>query len=144
MITRFQATNYACLKDVSLTLTPLHALVGPNDSGKTTLLNAILEAVLIVMGQTTTRASEFPSEFLGKSPHGIQQLLCEIPGGYSVHLVRGAGEALPGVRASQETQCGCLAADPRRHAASGLLAVQGVPRRIPALPGWRLFAIHPR
>jgi predicted ATPase len=86
MITRFQATNYACLKDVSLTLTPLHALVGPNDSGKTTLLNAIFEAVLLTMGSSTTRASELPSELSQKSPHGLRELVCEIPDGRFVRV----------------------------------------------------------
>jgi energy-coupling factor transporter ATP-binding protein EcfA2 len=33
--------NYGCAQDVRLTLSPLHALIGPNDSGKTTILRAI-------------------------------------------------------------------------------------------------------
>ncbi len=33
--------NYGCIQDASLTLSPLHALIGPNDSGKTTILRAI-------------------------------------------------------------------------------------------------------
>jgi predicted ATPase len=41
VITRFQAKGFRCLKDVDLPLTRLHALIGPNDSGKTTLLHAI-------------------------------------------------------------------------------------------------------
>lgn len=35
--------NYRCVKKVDLHLTPLHALIGPNDSGKSTLLQAIWE-----------------------------------------------------------------------------------------------------
>jgi ABC-type branched-subunit amino acid transport system ATPase component len=33
--------KHGCLKDVRCTLTPLHAFIGPNDSGKSTLLRAV-------------------------------------------------------------------------------------------------------
>ena len=43
MIHRFEAVNYRCLKKVVIdNLTPLHAFVGPNDSGKSTILRAML------------------------------------------------------------------------------------------------------
>jgi predicted ATPase len=35
-----EASNYGCLTDVKLDLTRLHALIGPNDSGKSTILSA--------------------------------------------------------------------------------------------------------
>ena len=41
MITRFRAANYKALHDVSLDLTPMHVLIGPNDSGKTSILEAL-------------------------------------------------------------------------------------------------------
>lgn len=41
MITHFRVQNYKALRDVSLELTPLHLLIGPNDSGKTSILEAI-------------------------------------------------------------------------------------------------------
>lgn len=41
MITRFRVQNYKALKDVSLDLTPVHVLIGPNDSGKTSILEAM-------------------------------------------------------------------------------------------------------
>ncbi len=41
MITAFHAKNYGCLLDVTAQLTPLHAFIGPNDSGKSTLLNGL-------------------------------------------------------------------------------------------------------
>jgi predicted ATPase len=41
MITRFGVQNYKALRDIALELTPIHALIGPNDSGKTSILNAI-------------------------------------------------------------------------------------------------------
>lgn len=41
MITRFRVQNYKALRDVTLDLTPIHVLIGPNDSGKTSILEAI-------------------------------------------------------------------------------------------------------
>jgi predicted ATPase len=41
MITRFRVKNYKALRDVELRLTPLHVLIGPNDSGKTSILEAL-------------------------------------------------------------------------------------------------------
>lgn len=41
MITRFRVQNYKALRDVTLHLTPIHVLIGPNDTGKTSILEAI-------------------------------------------------------------------------------------------------------
>jgi energy-coupling factor transporter ATP-binding protein EcfA2 len=41
MIKQFRVQNYKALRDVRLDLTPLHALIGPNDSGKTSVLEAL-------------------------------------------------------------------------------------------------------
>jgi ABC-type branched-subunit amino acid transport system ATPase component len=41
MITQFHVQNYKALKDVTLDLTPIHVLIGPNDSGKTSLIEAL-------------------------------------------------------------------------------------------------------
>ena len=41
MITRLKIIGYKCLREVDLRLTPLCVLVGPNDSGKTSLLEAL-------------------------------------------------------------------------------------------------------
>ena len=41
MITRFRVQNYKALRDVTLDLTPVHVLIGPNDSGKTSILEAM-------------------------------------------------------------------------------------------------------
>jgi energy-coupling factor transporter ATP-binding protein EcfA2 len=41
MITRFQVQNYKALRDVTLDLTPMHVLIGPNDTGKTSILEAL-------------------------------------------------------------------------------------------------------
>jgi len=40
-IEQVRIQEYGCLRDVSLNLTPLHALIGPNDSGKSTVLMAL-------------------------------------------------------------------------------------------------------
>ena len=41
MIKRFRVQNYKALRDVTVDLTPIHVLIGPNDSGKTSILEAI-------------------------------------------------------------------------------------------------------
>ena len=41
MIRRIHIQNYKALRDVTLDLTPFHVLIGPNDSGKTSILEAI-------------------------------------------------------------------------------------------------------
>ncbi len=45
MLSHFSVKNYKCLADVSLPLTPIHVLIGQNDTGKTSLLEAIHVAV---------------------------------------------------------------------------------------------------
>lgn len=60
-IERIRVRDFGCIKEVMFPLTPLHALIGPNDSGKSTLLEAF--AVF------TTRRVESESEvtvFLGE------------------------------------------------------------------------------
>ena len=41
MLTKFKAQNYGCLKNVEVDLAPVHAFIGPNDSGKSTILHAV-------------------------------------------------------------------------------------------------------
>jgi predicted ATPase len=41
MIKQFRVQNYKALRDVTLELTPLHVLIGPNDSGKSSILEAV-------------------------------------------------------------------------------------------------------
>jgi hypothetical protein len=47
IITELQVENYGCIKKQTFALSPLHAFVGPNDSGKSTILHA-LETLLVV------------------------------------------------------------------------------------------------
>ena len=51
MITTFRVQNYKALRDVTLELTPLHVLIGPNDSGKTSLLEALRAYSRVTSGQ---------------------------------------------------------------------------------------------
>jgi predicted ATPase len=41
-LSRFGVTNYKCLGDIDIPLTPIHVLIGENDAGKTSLLEAML------------------------------------------------------------------------------------------------------
>lgn len=41
MITRLRIKNFKSLRDVEVNLTPIHVLIGPNDSGKTSILDAL-------------------------------------------------------------------------------------------------------
>jgi predicted ATPase len=41
MITKLKVKNFKALRDVEIDLTPIHVLIGPNDSGKTSILDAL-------------------------------------------------------------------------------------------------------
>ena len=41
MIKRLRVRNFKALRDVTVDLTPIHVLIGPNDSGKTSILDAL-------------------------------------------------------------------------------------------------------
>ncbi len=41
MIKRLHVKNFKALRDVEIDLTPIHALIGPNDAGKTSILQAL-------------------------------------------------------------------------------------------------------
>jgi energy-coupling factor transporter ATP-binding protein EcfA2 len=57
MIHSFRARNYGCLLDVTASLTPLHAFIGPNDSGKSTLLHA-MRTIVQLAGSRFSRAAD--------------------------------------------------------------------------------------
>ena len=89
-IRAFHAKNYGCLRDVHVTLgTRLHAFVGPNDSGKSTLLRGI-RAVLQFAGDsyslTKTKSWEpfdpFPWQHAQTgSATTMSAIECEVVGG---------------------------------------------------------------
>ena len=55
-IERLKVREMGCLKDVDVALTPLHAFIGPNDSGKSTLLRAVEVALLHVPNTRSVKA----------------------------------------------------------------------------------------
>lgn len=50
VLDRITISDFGCIRDLDLTLTPIHALIGPNDTGKSTVLRAIHRA-LVQSGQ---------------------------------------------------------------------------------------------
>jgi len=64
MIAQFEVKNYKALQDVSVKLTPFHAVVGQNDAGKTSLLEAIHACCQASQGLPP--AEWFPKPWVGK------------------------------------------------------------------------------
>jgi predicted ATPase len=62
MMTHFHVKNYKCLADVSLPLTSLHVIIGQNDSGKTSLLEAMLALHRTTEGSLS---DAFPGKWTG-------------------------------------------------------------------------------
>jgi len=58
---RVRVQNFRCLRDVQLSLSPMHALIGPNDSGKSTILQAVQTAL------------QFASSTFRRDPSGVMQ-----------------------------------------------------------------------
>ncbi|WP_437720593.1 AAA family ATPase [Sorangium sp. So ce861] len=93
MIHTFHARNYGCLVDTEATLTPLHAFIGPNDSGKSTLLHGMRTVVQFAGSRfqqdDERRWTPFdpyfpaqpPSHEPPRDPHGIL-LECGVDGGW--------------------------------------------------------------
>jgi hypothetical protein len=64
LIKRFRVQNYKALRDVTLELTPIHVLIGPNDSGKTSLLEAMAALIEATRAQSLVQA--FPGRWEGR------------------------------------------------------------------------------
>lgn len=62
-IRRLVAKNYGCLKDISIDLTPLHAFIGPNDSGKSTILRAVRTLLQFASGTFSKVDGEWKEPF---------------------------------------------------------------------------------
>ena len=72
MLTRLRVRNFKCLQDVDVPLEPLTALIGPNDSGKTSILQALnLLGILAAHDQV-----------LGAAPRPFTVPPAEVPDGY--------------------------------------------------------------
>lgn len=90
MLTRFTVDNYKCLKNVSVELQPLHVLIGQNDAGKTSLL----EAMLAFFASTRVQVNDiFPRPWQGGELvfSGSRDRTVFLAG----ELSRGAEESLP-------------------------------------------------
>ncbi len=63
MIDLFHVNNYKCLVDVTVPLTPIHVVIGQNDSGKSSLLEAIL-----ALSRSTEKSllEAFPGDWDGR------------------------------------------------------------------------------
>ncbi len=108
MITELHARNYGCLRDVvAAHLSPIHAFIGPNDSGKSTLLRAA--RVLAVFAgdapnpdlfemQLESASAETPISLASRTPPGAYRVVfdgTQYPqDGMSEHL-GAAPQALP-------------------------------------------------
>jgi AAA15 family ATPase/GTPase len=49
--------NYGCIKDADCILRPLHALIGPKDTGKSTVLRALKVVASLAAGGCLRRSS---------------------------------------------------------------------------------------
>ena len=66
-LSRFGVKNYKCLGDLDIPLTPVHVFIGQNDSGKTSLM----EAIAALYGSLKRPVEElFPQPWQGR------QLVC--------------------------------------------------------------------
>jgi len=57
-IERLHIQNYGCIQDATFALTPLHALIGPNDSGKSTVLRALRTLTFLIAERSTSQETE--------------------------------------------------------------------------------------
>ncbi len=87
MISRFQVKNYKALRDIDIPLTPIHVIIGQNDSGKTSLLEAILAFCQSTEPQYTLSGT-FIGNWLGNelvsfnAPEPVIQLSAQLQGIY--------------------------------------------------------------
>jgi predicted ATPase len=96
MIRELRARNYGCLLDVRAELTPLHAFIGPNDSGKSTLLHALRTITQLASGAFTFEGEFSPFDpFLpirfpainGQAESHDILLGCGVDGGWYVYEI---------------------------------------------------------
>jgi predicted ATPase len=79
-VKRLEIKNYGCIRDLALELTPLHALIGPNDSGKSTVLRGLRTVAQLGSGQfARDRRSEL-RPFDPLLSVGSSSLVAEYPG----------------------------------------------------------------
>jgi predicted ATPase len=64
-----RVVNVGCVKDVTIDLTPLHAFVGPNDSGKSTLLRAVAKGAAGGLGLNAGSFVTLTVDALSRTTH---------------------------------------------------------------------------
>lgn len=74
-IERLRVRDFRCIKEVDFPLTPLHALIGPNDSGKSTLL----EALRSISGGRTNDWKEITAFWRGSALTRVASALFQHP-----------------------------------------------------------------
>ena len=62
-IRKLSVKNYGCIREASFLLSPLHAFIGPNDSGKSTILRALRTAAQFAAGDFGSHPTESPEPF---------------------------------------------------------------------------------
>lgn len=99
MIKTFRAKSYRCLRDVTAQLTPLHAFIGPNDTGKSTLLLGLRTLAQLAGGRFARGEGtswlpfepDLPERHVPVADHsGPQSVLlsCDVEGGaYEIEIV---------------------------------------------------------
>jgi ABC-type branched-subunit amino acid transport system ATPase component len=108
-IERIRIRNYRCIQEIDFPLTPLHALIGPNDSGKSTILEAFVALPMGGLGSwnitvfwngqditNTAKATELshPARLLRLDPETMRQPTKLIPNGQPLeYSPRGGGLA---------------------------------------------------
>ncbi len=78
-MSRFSVKNYKCLADVDIPLTPIHVLIGENDAGKT----SVLEAIAALYGSSKAAVgAAFPQPWRGRELvfHGSPATTVEFSG----------------------------------------------------------------
>jgi predicted ATPase len=109
MIRTFRAQNYGCLKDIEARLSPIHAFIGPNDSGKSTILRGLRTVVQFAGGtfEWTRENGWEPFNPDLQSPNGSVThaitLACDVDNGsYTISAVNGDLKEIIGLGAGFE------------------------------------------
>lgn len=96
-LSRFGVKNYKCLGEIDIPLTPIHVLIGQNDSGKTSLL----EAIYAFYASSITPLKEvFPEPWNGRELvcHSSSNNQVELRGEWSSSQPDGDSTTISGIK----------------------------------------------
>lgn len=95
-IKTLEIENYGCIKSAKFELSPLHALIGPNDSGKSTTLRALRTVTQFAMGNFGNDPDNNPRPFdpmLRPRPKNLKiRIVYSDASGYCVRTDEGLDE----------------------------------------------------